>query len=77
MARLSGDEFVIIIDGTTREQIAQLVDRLQQRLAEPMAIRDLIVAIGVAFYPSEANTASTLLSLADRRMYDDKRTRRR
>ena len=81
VARLSGDEFVIIIDGTTREQIAQLVDRLQQRLAEPMAIRDLIVAIdaaiGVAFYPSEANTASTLLSLADRRMYDDKRTRRR
>ena len=81
VARLSGDEFVIIIDGTTPAQIALLVARLQQRLSEPMIVRDHSVtvgaAIGVAFYPGEANTASGLLALADQRMYDNKRSQKR
>ena len=49
--------------------IRSLVARLQQRLSEPMIVRDHSVtvgaAIGVAFYPGEANTASGLLALAD------------
>ena len=81
VARLSGDEFVIIVDGTTRDQALQLVARLQQRIGEPMRVRDHAIttsaAIGVAFYPGEAHNAATLLSLADERMYADKRGHQR
>ena len=79
VARWAGDEFIILLDGTTREQTSLLVERLQQRIAEPFSAREMpfsvSAAIGVAFCPGDAVTAAELLSIADQRMYDNKRHR--
>ena len=77
VSRWAGDEFAIIIDEAETVQVDQMLERLQQRIGAPFAIDNdlsllVSVAIGVAFYPTEAKDANSLLVLADKRMYENK-----
>jgi diguanylate cyclase (GGDEF)-like protein len=76
VARWAGDEFALIIEAAETEVVAQLVERLRPLIAAPFYIGGVALsvgaAIGVAFYPSEADSAPALLELADQRMYADK-----
>ena len=76
VARWAGDEFSLIIEAAEPEVVAQLVERLRLLIAAPFYIGGVALsvgaAIGVAFYPSEADSAPALLELADQRMYADK-----
>lgn len=79
--RIGGDEFVIGLVESTDMAAHLLLDRLRARIAR--ASSDGVVppgtgiSAGCAGSPSEADAARDLLVLADRRMYDDKRERRR
>ena len=81
VARWAGDEFAIVIEDASRENVGQLVDRLRECVARPVEINDASLltgtSVGMAFYPDEAITAQELLELADRRMFDDKAQRRK
>ena len=76
VARWAGDEFALIIEAAEFEVVAQLVERLRPLISAPFYIGGVALsvgaAIGVAFYPSEADSAPALLELADQRMYADK-----
>jgi diguanylate cyclase (GGDEF)-like protein len=57
--------------------IDRLTEKLTRVLSEPIAIEDLqlcvLASVGVAIYPNDGTTATTLLSAADERMYNAKR----
>ncbi len=81
VARLSGDEFAVLLDRVdTREDLEQLrlhVERvLQQPLAalagEATAALEFGGSVGAAFFPDDGKDAETLLKKADRRMYQRK-----
>jgi len=76
VSRWAGDEYVLIIEDTSEKHIAQLIERLHQRIEEPFDVNGVklvvCIAIGAAFYPGEAETSAKLLELADQRMYDNK-----
>ena len=77
-ARFGGDEFVIVLDGIHSTAAATTaLQRLLQRIHEPISDSICISAsAGVAVFPADAETADSLLNIADRRMYAGKRARR-
>lgn len=77
LARLSGDEFTIIIeDLVDPEDASVLANKILRTLAEPMYIDDhmLYVAgsIGISLYPKDAKDVQSLLKYADTAMYKAK-----
>ena len=81
VSRWAGDEFALILEEATPETVSQLVERVRLRIAEPFDVDGIPLAVtaalGTAFYPTEAASSTALLELADRRMYADKKSRKR
>lgn len=80
VARIGGDEFVVLVEGAVEEALAPLVRRLEQAVSEPISYGALQlqvgVSVGVAVSHHGDAEPSTLLATADRAMYDAKRTDR-
>lgn len=78
VARLSGDEFVVILESITTRQDAEIVtEAIKNNLAQPFTIDDEIalhvgVSIGVAIYPDESKDIDELIKRADHAMYKAK-----
>ena len=78
VARVGGDEFVILSLGTrTEEEAAALVGRLRHSLRRPYRVDGCIVevdaSIGWALFPSDGATPEELLARADTQMFATKR----
>lgn len=72
LARLSGDEFVVLASGTG-EGASRIAERIIQKLSTPMLINghSLVVSasIGIATFPEDGGNAESLLKHADIAMY--------
>jgi len=78
VARVGGDEFVVLSIGTrTEEEAAVLVGRLRQALRRPHRVDGGIVeidaSIGWALFPADGATPEELLGRADVQMFATKR----
>ena len=78
LARLSGDEFTIIMGGLKEVADARhLAEKLLRILAEPIHINKEVLyvsgSIGITVYPEHASDAEYLLKYADTAMYNAKR----
>lgn len=82
VARLGGDEFVILlqnIDGKARAQyVAEKIKKaFRQPSQETGKVPPLLGAsVGIAVYPQDGLSTAELLAVADRRMYQDKASRK-
>jgi diguanylate cyclase (GGDEF)-like protein len=68
-ARYGGDEFVVILPDTADEGARTVIQRVEERLADDPDKPQLAVSAGVAVYPRDGGTPTTLLSAADRALY--------
>jgi diguanylate cyclase (GGDEF)-like protein len=68
-ARYGGDEFVVILPDTDDEGARVVIQRVAEKLAEDPDRPTLAVSAGVAVYPRDGGTPTTLLSAADRALY--------
>jgi len=77
VARLSGDEFGILLRRTDAAQAAGLALRIEQSLEQPLVLGehkvDMGAGIGIACWPLHADDADTLLVRAEMAMYAAKR----
>ena len=81
VARLSGDEFVLVlVNQPSLRFTLRMVQRLRQCMTRPVVINHTEVevgaAIGVAVYPHDGNTAFDLVRAADAAMYHAKATKK-
>ena len=78
VARLGGDEFCVLAPETGDCGTVRLATRVAQAVGSVTAGVDVVRAsIGVAIFPEDGTTASALLEIADQRLLDAKRERRR
>jgi diguanylate cyclase (GGDEF)-like protein/putative nucleotidyltransferase with HDIG domain len=80
-ARMGGDEFVMILAGSTREAIATKA-RDFRRIAREAGLsfcgEDILsISVGEACFPEDGSDAEQLLAVADKRMYQAKQARTR
>ncbi len=77
VARMGGDEFVLVLPGLTAEVIREKMQRLHRLATEAgceVCGTDLLsVSVGHAFYLADGTDAEQLLAEADRRMFSEKR----
>jgi diguanylate cyclase (GGDEF)-like protein len=71
-ARIGGDEFAVILDGTDPEVGRGLAARLSMAAGTMLGWAEVAFAVGTATAPEEANDATRLLEIADRRLYEAK-----
>jgi diguanylate cyclase (GGDEF)-like protein len=78
LARIGGDEFVVLLDAPSPgpEGIVTVADKIieQARADIPYGLQALNVgaSIGISQYPQDGHTATDLISAADRAMYQAK-----
>lgn len=77
IARIGGDEFTIIVPGNKDTQgLRQIAERVLELVAKPLMVEgelyQLSASIGIASYPRDGLSTSTLLNAADKAMYNSK-----
>src|SRR6185503_15625022 len=80
VARLGGDEFgVILSEISTRSDLIAIVERIAHETDQPFRFEgrtlQLTASIGAARYPDDGADVDSLLEVADRSMYQMKRSR--
>lgn len=83
IARVGGEEFVMILFGTDRAGARVCAERLRQRIAERLpaasqafSVGAVTVTIGIATFPEDGEDAITLLHRADAALLEGKRAGR-
>ncbi len=77
VARIGGDEFVLLLIGATHATLVETAQRINEHLSfdfldkknQPIGVT---CSIGVAVYPRDGDNAKSLLKLADQAMYTAK-----
>lgn len=74
VARLGGDEFVVLLPRVRDERsLAEVAIKLREELLKPYTLEDMPLhlspSIGIAVYPDDGETPSTLIKNADAAMY--------
>ncbi|MGM0594486.1 MAG: EAL domain-containing protein [Pseudomonadota bacterium] len=74
VARLSGDEFIVLIEDLERPEVAEGVARkVIDKLSHPFSVHgnELFIgaSIGISLYPDDGHTAANLVKYADTAMY--------
>jgi diguanylate cyclase (GGDEF)-like protein len=81
VARMGGDEFVVILPGLKAEDAQPQITRFQQVAVdsgiEICGSQVLAMSVGMATYPEDGSDVETLLAEADRRMYNEKQESKR
>jgi diguanylate cyclase (GGDEF)-like protein len=72
-ARYGGDEFALVLPGTSAEDARRVAQRISQRLTEDVEVPRLSASIGIAEYPRDGVSIELILSAADQALYNEKR----
>ena len=77
MARIGGDEFVVVlVDLNTPQDSEPVLERLLRMASDPLVVGESViqvsVSIGVSIYPLDGEDADQLLRFADHAMYQAK-----
>jgi len=80
VARMGGDEFVMVLPGVTEEAVGHRLQRMRlyvERVGVELCGSICVsVSGGAAFFPADGHTAEELLARADKRMYEEKHQRK-
>lgn len=73
ISRIGGDEFIIVIEETHKEEVKMIAERILTNTAKPYLLNDQSVSvtpsIGISTYPDDGHDIETLIKNADKAMY--------
>ena len=75
VARMGGDEFVMVLPGLDPTKVDEKVGQLRLRVNKIRTEPSLSLSVGQAFYPQDGDNVERLLAAADVKMYKDKQAR--
>lgn len=78
VARIGGDEFVLVFPFTPLEQADRLIEKIKAEILKPIQLDDMsfdvTMSMGVSSYPKDGTDCWTLVQNADLAMYHAKQT---
>jgi diguanylate cyclase (GGDEF)-like protein/PAS domain S-box-containing protein len=78
VARIGGDEFVVLAERTTPQLAVKIAERIVEQIKIPINLANgearIGASIGVAFYPKNGTSLDALMKAADDAMYRVKRS---
>ena len=85
VSRYGGDEFVVIVESPFVEILDKLEERLRNAVKEEFKNLGISISIGFSYFPNDINynlenekeIIKKLLNIADNRMYENKRKRKK
>ncbi|RMG34694.1 MAG: EAL domain-containing protein, partial [Gammaproteobacteria bacterium] len=77
VARLSGDEFAVIVDDLrSRDDVALVAEKILEKIKEPISLGEYTLRVeasaGITIYPDDADNVDDLLRNSDLAMYNAK-----
>ena len=76
-ARYGGEEFLIMLSATSLDRATESAERIRRQVqAEQFEGGSVTISIGVAEYPSQGDTANSVIGQADAALYEAKRAGR-
>ncbi|WP_280564207.1 EAL domain-containing protein [Chromohalobacter sp. 48-RD10] len=76
LARLSGDEFALLVPRASAPELEQCLERMRQAVGRPLTLDHhhftLSISIGTAQYPQDADTSEELFKFASTALYHAK-----
>jgi diguanylate cyclase (GGDEF)-like protein len=76
-ARYGGEEFLVMLSGTSLDPAKETAERIRKQVrAEQFEAESVTISIGVAEYPSQGDTAKSVIGQADAALYGAKRAGR-
>jgi diguanylate cyclase (GGDEF)-like protein len=81
LARMGGDEFLVLLGGVGRETAVPALERIERTLSAPFDVGEgqqvtIGVSAGAAYFPDQGSNLPDLVALADAELYAVKRGRR-
>jgi diguanylate cyclase (GGDEF)-like protein len=74
IGRYGGDEFVIAMRECNTKNIKPLLEKLVEEIQQQFKQYQISISIGVSFFPDESKDLNTLIKIADKKMYEIKKT---
>ncbi len=74
VARYGGEEFAIILPATKKQEALVLAERLRKAVEESKDLKGTTISIGMASFPEDSEEKESLISCADKALYQAKRT---
>ncbi len=75
-SRFGGDEFIVWLHNTKKEEAKVIAQRVLEHIASPLLVHEheisVTVSIGISFYPEDGVDLESLLPICDQRMYHAK-----
>ena len=72
VARMGGDEFVMVLPGLNLTKVGEKVEQLRRRVKQIRTDPLLTRSVGQTLYPQDGDKVKGLLATADVKMYQDK-----
>ncbi len=77
IGRYGGDEFIVILSDTDKEDTLSFVQRILEEMSQPFLINSKMISvmssIGISLYPTDGHTMEALIDRADQAMYTAKK----
>ncbi|OIJ18941.1 hypothetical protein BKP45_14525 [Anaerobacillus alkalidiazotrophicus] len=74
--RLGGDEFIIVFEETSTEEVEKIAERILNSISEPFCFQEneskVSPSIGISIFPKDGENIETLIKNADKAMYHAK-----
>ncbi len=77
VARIGGDEFIVIFTNCDREKIAQRLELLKEAIEKKFQRFGISMSFGIAEAPKDSLLPDLLIKIADERMYEYKKARKK
>lgn len=76
VGRIGGDEFVILLNNKDLNEVEQIMTSIRQSIFQVSPGKSTGISLGYSVFPEEGSSLEDLVSVADRRMYIEKKSKK-
>ncbi|WP_243186873.1 GGDEF domain-containing protein [Clostridium muellerianum] len=77
VARIGGDEFIILLSYVDIQELQQIISKIKCLISKLVPEKNTGISCGYSLFPDDGVTLEELIKVADEKMYEDKKSSKR